>query len=176
MPLKKEILPVLMTDISYIFRNFIIYGLLGVLFVSCSSKAIIDEYQHIEGDVWKSGNVRRFKFKLDNIERPYSFYINIRHTTDYKYSNLFLFVESSFPDGTIARDTIELLLAAPDGRWLGKGLGKIKENIILLNPKILLPDTGQYEISLEQGMRETQLKGISDIGIKIDASDTAPEN
>ena len=137
------------------------------IFISCSDNAIIDECQRLEDDKWRSGDLRHFDFFLYDNEIPYSFYINVRHTTDYKYSNLYLFIESIFPDSTKARDTLELILANRDGRWLGNGLGKIKENRILLNNNVAFPDTGNYTVTLEQGMRESELNGISDIGIKI---------
>ncbi|MCD4665822.1 MAG: gliding motility lipoprotein GldH, partial [Bacteroidales bacterium] len=55
-----------------------------------------------------------------------------------------------------------------DGRWIGKGIGKIKENRILINRGVVFPIDGLYEINLEQAMREAELKGIADIGIRIE--------
>jgi gliding motility-associated lipoprotein GldH len=95
-------------------------------------------------------------------------FINIRNNTDYPYSNLYLFVTTEFPNGHITRDTIECILADKDGRWLGSGSGRIKDNKIMLQQGLRFPLTGTYTIHLEQAMRNESLKGIEDIGFSIE--------
>ena len=96
----------------------------------------------------------------------------MRHTESYKYSNLFLFINSYFPEGTYARDTIQLILADQKGKWYGKGFGKIKEYQVMIRQGIVFPVTGIYKIGIEQGMRDNNLQGIEDIGIRIERMDT----
>ena len=71
----------------------------------------------------------------------------------------------------MSRDTIELILADVEGKWLGKGWGAVKENSILLSGDMRFPLKGQYEFKIQQAMRVDTLDGISDIGIRMTPSE-----
>lgn len=135
---------------------------------SCDSSRVFEENKHIPDGVWVNKILAEFEFEITDTSSLHNIYLNIRHNTDYQYSNLFLFVDSYYPNGSHSRDTIECLLADVDGRWFGKGLGKIKENQILLNQAVYFPLRGQYKFSFEQAMREKELPGIEDIGVRIE--------
>jgi gliding motility-associated lipoprotein GldH len=84
---------------------------------------------------------------------------------------LYLFVNTVFPGGQIQRDTLECILAAPNGRWLGDGLGDIWDNRILLKDQVKFPQAGEYRFELYQAMRINPLPGIMDAGIRIEHAD-----
>ncbi|HRS53829.1 MAG TPA: gliding motility lipoprotein GldH, partial [Bacteroidales bacterium] len=91
----------------------------------------------------------------------------IRNTSDYGFCNLFIFLKTLYPDGNNSIDTIEFILAGPDGKWLGKGKNII-DNKILLKTNLSFPKAGNYSFEFTQAMRENKLKGIEDIGIQIE--------
>ena len=135
---------------------------------ACDSSMVFEKNQSIADVSWDMGDIVKFDVNIADTLSLHNFYITIRNTTDYKYSNIFLFIDTYFPDNCHTRDTIEFVLADIDGRWIGKGIGKIKENRILINRGVVFPIDGLYEINLEQAMREAELKGIADIGIRIE--------
>ncbi|RLD40915.1 MAG: gliding motility lipoprotein GldH, partial [Bacteroidetes bacterium] len=92
---------------------------------------------------------------------------NIRNSTDYRYSNLYVFLITKFPNNNLTKDTIECILADREGRWLGKGWGAVKENTILLSERMRFPLKGKYEFMIQHAMRVDTLKGIRDVGIRI---------
>ena len=98
-------------------------------------------------------------------------YLNIRNAGFYGFSNLFLFVNTIIPGGETLRDTVEITLAAPDGKWLGEGLGDIYDNRYLFRKDFKFPKTGEYRIELIQAMRVNPLPGIMDAGIRIEKSE-----
>ena len=69
------------------------------------------------------------------------------------------------------RDTVEITLAAPDGKWLGEGLGDIYDNRYLFRKAFKFPKTGEYRIELIQAMRVNPLPGIMDAGIRIEKNE-----
>jgi len=138
-----------------------------LLTVSCGPKALFDNNKSFEDDVWKAGDIVRFDVKLEDTTSLCKFYLNVRHSTDYRYANLFLFIGTTFPDGREARDTVECILAEPSGKWLGKGISNIRDNQVLLRRGIRFPQQGTYIFELEQAMREPELEGIMDIGLRI---------
>ncbi len=99
----------------------------------------------------------------------FNLFVNIRNTGNYKYSNLFLFVDVFQPEGKIERDTIECILADSRGKWLGSsGSGSIWDNQILFNRKARFPGVGKYVFRFTQAMREKELEGIMDVGLRIE--------
>jgi len=133
----------------------------------CEPGVIFDNTKSIKDDVWKSDQTIRFDVTLEDTVNIYKFYLNLRHTTSYRYANIFLFINSTFPDGTQARDTVECILADPSGKWTGKGISDIRDNQVLLRRGLKFSQKGKYIFEFEQAMREPELKGIMDIGLRI---------
>ena len=71
------------------------------------------------------------------------------------------------PSGQQARDTVNLILAEPDGLWLGSGTGKHRELRLLYREKIRFSEPGTYTFTLEQAMRTSKLP-VSEAGIRIE--------
>ena len=137
------------------------------LLASCNSNAIYDHTKSIDNNVWKQGEFIRFDIDIKDTVSSCDFYLNVRHSTDYEYSNVYFFITTTFPDGKYAKDTVELILADKSGKWIGNGLGKLRENKVLLQENIRFPVGGLYRFEFEQAMREAELKGITDVGLTI---------
>jgi gliding motility-associated lipoprotein GldH len=143
-----------------------------VLFCSCGSGVVIDRNKKIENAVWKSNDIIKFSIAIADTTQLYNFYINIRNSTDYGYSNIFLFLKTFYPNRMYSVDTIECVLADESGKWMGKERGKMVDNRILFRKGIRFKLTGNYSFEFEQAMREPELKGIEDFGIRIDEFET----
>jgi gliding motility-associated lipoprotein GldH len=135
---------------------------------SCDSKRFFEENKRIEKSVWNNKDKAIFNVLITDILSSYDFSINLRNSGDYQYSNIYLFLKTIFPDGKVARDTIECQLADYDGKWLGSGISNLKFNRFLFQKGVRFPQKGQYVFEVEQAMRVNDLKGISDIGIRIE--------
>ncbi len=109
----------------------------------------------------------KFDVEVTDTVSLFDFYINLRNTVDYKYSNFYLFLNTTLPDGMAARDTIELMLADRSGKWLGKGFGKYRDNQMLVRAGLQFPMAGNYVFEIEHAMRDTLLTGIGSVGIRI---------
>jgi len=149
-------------------KNPILILIFLLVFSSCDSKRVFEENKSIEKSSWKVTNKPVFSVSIDDIAISYNIFLNIRNRMDYPYSNIYLFLKTTFPDGKISLDTIEFLLADYDGRWLGSGVGSVKFNKFLFQKGIYFPQKGKYTFEFEQAMRVNELKGITDIGLRIE--------
>lgn len=138
-----------------------------VLMTACHS-AYFDKRYTINEAKWDIGDKAVFDVNIDDTASTYLFGLEVRHLENYRYSNLYVFMNTYMPNGNITRDTIECVLAMPDGQWLGKHSGSMCDAKVLLNDKLRFPDAGNYRFTIEHAMRDTTLKGITDIGLIID--------
>lgn len=147
-------------------RGLILLVLL-VIFSGCQQKVLFEETKNLPLSGWSQDNYLNFKFPCEDIENQYRISLIIRNTAKYKYSNLFLFVNTTAPGGRGIRDTIEIRMADERGRWFGKGIGGKYTLEVPFKTNVVFPEPGNYGIEIEQGMREEELKFITDVGLRI---------
>jgi gliding motility-associated lipoprotein GldH len=146
--------------------------LITVLFLSaCGLHAIYDDHIELQDGKWFKNDAAKFEVMITDTVSQFDFVLNIRNNTDYRYSNLYVFLMTEFPNGNITRDTIECILANNSGKWLGKGWGSLKENRIMLKSGLQFPLKGKYEFLIQQAMRADTLTGIVGVGLRIEKTD-----
>ena len=128
---------------------------LVVGFVSCQNENKKEVYHSFNNNTWNTDSI--VSFELDNIDTTssYDLYLMVRHTTNFKFQNLFLF--TNFEN---QQDTLELFLSEKSGRWLGKGFGEIKELKIRIKENVNFKENQDQIFSLEQAMRYEDLEKI----------------
>jgi gliding motility-associated lipoprotein GldH len=141
--------------------------LLAVSLVSCG-QVLFQESQTVPNKNWEIGNNITFDVEVKDTMVGYDFYIDLRNEANYPYANIYMFVNTIFPSGKSAKDTVECILADRTGRWLGNGLGDVIDNHILFKENIRFPNKGTYSFEFEQGMRNEALPAILDVGISIE--------
>ena len=140
---------------------------LTLAFTACTSSNF-NKRTVIPDAEWAQENRVAFDVPIDDTLSGYVFGIGLRHLENYRYSNLFVFLHTRMPNGNITHDTIECTLATPEGRWIGKSSGSMRDLLVPLNGNLRFPLSGTYHFEIEQAMREPVLKGISDIGLYIE--------
>ena len=156
-----------------LITNYRYAGLLFAILLAltaCDTSQLYDRSVAIDADGWGKDSVAVFKVDVTDTTTFYNFYINVRNNDDYAFRNLYLFLTTRLPDNSRTRDTLELILADPQGNWLGKGFGALHDNQILVRRNLSFPLSGRYTFSLQQAMREEVLKGITDAGIRVEQS------
>ena len=143
-----------------------IMACMALVMASCNNDSF-DKRIVIPEAKWQQENRVAFDININDTISPYEFGIGLRHLENYRYSNLFIFLHTTMPNGNHTCDTIECTLATPEGRWIGKNTGSMRDLAIPLNENLLFPLSGTYHFEIEQAMREPELKGISDIGLYI---------
>jgi gliding motility-associated lipoprotein GldH len=151
-----------------LYKRFIGFLSISTLCMACSPDYFFNEDKAIEGNIWKINQKITFDKDINDTIGKYNFYLNLRTTTSYEYSNLYIFFETEFPDGRHSKDTIECPLAAEDGTWLGKTSGSLIENKILFKTRVIFPVAGNYKFSIQHAMRNDNLEEITDVGLCIE--------
>ncbi len=148
-------------------KAFIITLLLTAGFTACHNGEF-NERKVIPEAEWNQQDRVAFDVMISDTVSAYLFGLDLRHLENYRYSNLYVFLHTRMPNGNNTLDTIECILATPEGRWLGKGSESMRDLRIPLNSNLIFPLAGTYHFEIEQAMREPVLKGITDIGLYIE--------
>jgi len=156
-------------------RTAVFLSLMLLLLTACTDGILVQMNASAPAEGWPRNWTPSFDFEIADTVETYNTFIDVRHTGDYPYSNLYLFMKLEHEGSVLSVDTVECPLAAPDGKWYGKGLGFIHEErfdahiLYRLNRKF--PKPGKYTMTLEQGMRRETLEGILNVGISVEIVD-----
>ncbi len=145
-----------------------LFGLIvAIVMVACNSDIVYDGSVRVANPTWHADSVARFEITIEDTTSDYQSGILIRNSGDYAYQNLWLFITEIAPDSTITCDTIQYFLADNYGRWLGSGIGSLYTNIYYYKEDLHYSQEGVYTYKIRQGMRDEELKGITNIGMQI---------
>lgn len=142
--------------------------LLAIVLVlqSCIDNHLIDTNTSVEENSWAYAKSIKEKVEIKDINKSYQFYFKLRHTTAYRYSNLYVIMHLR-GTGLNKHIRYQFKLARQDGRWIGKGSGDIYANVFPLLSDFRFEKPGSYEVEIEQNMRDNPLVGISDVGVLV---------
>ena len=141
---------------------------IGLLITSCSeSGVIVNQSLPVKDAKWTSSDSLIYDFNIVDTINYFDFSILVRNTENYRWSNIYLFSDLTFPNGKTRRDTIEVLLADLYGNWRGNNSGTIVTTSAKFMDHRKFPLTGDYRIAITHGMREPTLEEVTNIGIKI---------
>ena len=153
---------------KYCLLALILFSLL-----SCDSNRLYEKNISIENTVWSLSHKPSFDYDNSDTTSKVNIKVNVRHSSVYPFSNLWLFVNTIGPTGVLKKDTLECVLAQKDGKWLGSGLGDVWDIQCQFKSNLILKQ-GIYTFEIEQAMRHSdlakieQLPGILEIGIRIE--------
>ncbi|MCG8582305.1 MAG: gliding motility lipoprotein GldH [Bacteroidales bacterium] len=153
--------------------NNILGALLLAIIVlsSCDRNVVFDQYVTIPDGGWNIDSMAVFKVDIQTSEQPYNVLLNVRNYSNYPNSNLWLFIDVISPSGKAIQDKVDCVLADETGRWLGSGWGNLYHVQIPYQIGVKFAETGQYTFRIVQGMRDEDIKGIHNIGLRIEEAE-----
>lgn len=150
-------------------KQNVFFLFLSILFTvglfSCGPKALYRSEAALPENGWHKDSMAVFNFPINNTSVPYQLLLQLDYTTDYTNSNLWFFVTTTSPSGQQQRDTVNIPLFEHSGQPLGKSslFGETIEHAIILKQAVGFRESGNYTLTLEQGMRRDVINGIQNI-------------
>ncbi len=140
-----------------------------ILFLSVSSCQNENETILVNNvnNQWKKKTAQTFDFDVKDAQNQKNLMLLVRNNNDYPYSNLRLIASIEQNKKNISTDTLNFVLAKPNGEWIGTGFGDAKEITFQYKLNYKFPKNGKYSVKVVQAMRKDVLPGIEDLGIKI---------
>lgn len=141
-----------------------------IFLVGCSTSGE-DVIMNPINNKWNKKTAQKFNLEIKDPQNPKNIIFVVRNNNEYPYSNIRFIVNFKNPKSKISQiDTLNYVLANPKGEWLGTGFGETKETLFQYKLNYKFPEQGTYEIAVQQAMRNDNLPGIEDIGIKVETA------
>ena len=146
-------------------HNYALVIFASILF-SCGNNTY-ENYHSFNDGRWNTDSIVKFKYTIIDTTKKYDLSLKIRHTVDYNFQNLFIFLEEN------TKDTIEIILANKAGKWLGTGISDVRELEYIFHEKREFVKKGEYILAIEQAMRYgpsqkiENLEHVLDVGLIV---------
>ena len=124
--------------------SVLILLILTTFLISCDESILFENNQGFERNTWVYEDAKTFSFDIKDSLQPVKLSINLRTTTNYPYSNIYMFMHSNYPNGY--SDIVENRAVISKGNF---------------------PVTGKYTFKLEQAMRNDSLPEVLDVGMQV---------
>lgn len=141
----------------------------ALLLSACDGSIYYDASRSVDEHGWLPSEPVVFDVEVDDTTSYFNFLVGVRNSITYPYSNTFLLIGTTFPDGSIAHDTLECPLADASGRWYGKRTGRyVDSRYRLRGGSARFPMKGNYRFEVGNGMRDSAISGLKDISLRIE--------
>ena len=135
---------------------------------SCDKQVLMEENQSIKDFNWAYEDVKTFTADIADTAITYNISVNIRHSFQFDWRNVWVNIETVFPDGHKFTKRVNLLLSEPDGHWYAKCLGDNCDLQVPIQQNAYFPQPGEYTFRIWQDMRVNPLPRIKSIGLRIE--------
>jgi gliding motility-associated lipoprotein GldH len=145
--------------------------LLTFALVSCLPAPYYQKEEAIPQAEWNYNFKPQFTFEITDTVVQYEPTFIIQHTQAYPYSNIWLWMYVKMPgEKTARKERVNVVLAEPTGKWLGRGMGEIYEQRmkIKFSDSISFNHKGTYHVTMEQNMRVNPLPDVLHVGLRIE--------
>ncbi len=146
---------------------FLLFTAILLLF-GCTTKAVFEKNTEIVDGQWQYSYVPVFEPEISDTTARYNLFLNIRHSNDYAYSNMWVIVHTTLPSGKKMERRVELPLADKQGKWYGKDSGSLINQQVAIQSNAIMPEVGKYKFEVEQNMRTNPLPFVMSVGLTIE--------
>ncbi|MEM0993225.1 MAG: gliding motility lipoprotein GldH [Bacteroidota bacterium] len=137
--------------------------------LACQPNYLYQEEKIIANSIWTYDDAVSFTFQIDDTEAQYNLYLDIRHSTQFPFQNLYTMIQTTYPSGRTVDSRISIDMANKLGEWYGKCS---QEDCLLrvnLQQGAFFKEAGAHQITFEQYTRKDSLAGVNVLGFAVEA-------
>lgn len=137
-----------------------------VLLVSCGPTPIFEHSFEFEQAIWSYDDPKSISFTAPDTSNQYDLILDVIHDKAYAYENLYIQLQTIFPDATDITDEVSIPLLGKDGRWVGKG-SEQKRIRVYLQQALKFREAGEHKIVLNQFSRDEELEHLHAVSLAV---------
>jgi gliding motility-associated lipoprotein GldH len=137
---------------------------------SCGDSGIYSEMRALEEGAWSQSDTVKFEFEVTDTVRYHQIKGLFRINSDYDYRNLYTKAILLGPNDMIIEAVNNHDITDLTGKFLGSGMGKLKNYELVVFDKLALKTPGKYTVQLLQFFRVQKLEGVQDVGLHVNTT------
>lgn len=154
------------SNLRSIISLVIVISMTALFITSCNNDALFDQNYSFPQQKWEKKDTVAFSVNVQDTLSNYDFILTLRNSTEYLYSNLWVYVAVTAPDGTTSKVAEKLPITHPDGSWIGRVSGSLVENRLRFASKVF-PLKGKYTFKIMNATQQGTIPYVEDIGLRI---------
>jgi len=135
---------------------------------SCKPDYYFEESTAMDQNIWTYANKLSYTIPIRDTQEIYNIYLNIDHSTEYAYQNVYLMIHTQYPSGKKLSERLPIDFADKTGLWHGKCDSDFCKLSVHLQKDAFFDAVGDYTISIEQFMRVDSLPGIKNVALILE--------
>ena len=149
-------------------RHFFLFVLISISLSCSNEKVILEKEVDVEESIgWIFKDSLSVNFSISDTNRLYAMRLQLNHTPDFNFENVYTRIHTLFPDGKLSAQLLSLSLTKETGAWAGQCNKTNCKVEIALQEQIIFPAQGNYKITIAQFMRTDTLSGIGNIRFQL---------
>lgn len=137
------------------------------ILAGCGSSYVYEKKYQFDTSGWTYADTLDFEISIQDTFKIYDLFLEIEHSRDYPYQNLYAIFYTTFPDQTRLKKQISLEIGESNGKWLGNCSGNNCTLVIPIQKNAYFNQSGNYLFTLEQFMRVDSIQQINHITFKV---------
>ncbi len=146
---------------------FFFSPLLLFLVAACDEESIYTSSLEIPNGKWDHENLLTYEVEVEDTSERFDLVLDVLHSTAYEYQNLYVNINTTYPDGNSRQQRLSVDMAAPTGQWYGNCNRSQCKLRVVLQENAFFNQHGRHQFQVEQYMREDPLVGIYSITFSL---------
>lgn len=134
---------------------------------ACTERAFYQSALQPSGEAWTYDEPLSFDFAIEDTTARYDFFLDVQHSTDYPFQNLYVKIITEHPQTPPQEDIVSLELANELGLWQGKCAKEKCSVRIQLQTNARFNELGDYALRFNQYTRTDTLSGVMEMALSI---------
>ena len=143
-------------------------SVVSLLWTACDNHVYYTEERDVDETGWNMADRLKFDVEVEDTLHVFDFFVDVCNNVNYFKANVFFFINTTFPDGSVAYDTLECPLADVEGHWYGRRTGRYVDSRYVFRKHVIFPRSGNYHFEVWHGMRDTNVVGLKSVGMRIE--------
>lgn len=151
------------------YKSFLAVLGISLFLISCDENRVYEKNEDFSMYQWEYEDVKTFDVVLEDIT-PKTVFVNFRHTYFFGSRNVLMNLEVKFPNDSIHKTPLNILLSEPNGMWHSECSGDICDFKYPIKEftNYTFPEVGTYVFSLTQDMRVNPLPNVMAVGLRVE--------
>lgn len=134
---------------------------------ACNSDTLFEEKIELSPAGWAVPDSVKYQVAIEDTTQNYDMVLSVSAQESYRYQNLYVQINTLFPDGKLEKDVVSLEMSTPGGEWHGKCSSEHCLVPILIQENFRFPKKGPYTITVAQHSRFDTIRGIDALQLAI---------